>query len=463
MKPWALNNRLARLARKLVVGIPSELWRWLKALKTLWGTDALVIPGTGLLTDAWGLLGGWGPYDLFKWSLTAKLCRCKVFFVSVGAGPLYSRAGRFFVKEALSLADFRSYRHESSQRYLTAIGFWGGNDRVYPDLAYSLPASMIPRRDQGEGRRLIVGLGLMEYAGMYGGPTGAEYAGYLDSLVSFAEWPIAFGHDIRLLIGDLGDRSVTWDFSELLKKRIPAAHEGHVMNDPISCVEDLLAQLAGTDVVVATRFHNALLALRLNKPVISISFHHKCSSLMSEMGLSDYCQDINGLTAEGLIEKFRALETNTRRLKDLIKQKTDECARALDEQYDLILRELNVPVHEPCLSGEVIPWGKGDLSQFGASCTGMGAASCARQVDKFGTSIFIGSGRTLLRSFRAWPHSYKDTAGASLRWKYAWMKPLFGWLTAKWAQAALPQLKASYIRRWDKAVYRFETGRRREI
>ena len=29
-----------------------------------------------------------------------------------------------------------------------------------------------------------------------------------------------------------------------------------------------------------------------------------------------------------------------------------------------------------------------------------------------------------------------------LRWKYAWMKPVFGWKAAKWAQRALPQFKA---------------------
>jgi glycosyltransferase involved in cell wall biosynthesis len=43
-----------------------------------------------------------------------------------------------------------------------------------------------------------------------------------------------------------------------------------------------------------------------------------------------------------------------------------------------------------------------------------------------------------------------------LRWKYAWMKPLFGWKAAKWAQQALPQLKASCIRKFDRAMYRME-------
>src|SRR5208337_997342 len=43
-----------------------------------------------------------------------------------------------------------------------------------------------------------------------------------------------------------------------------------------------------------------------------------------------------------------------------------------------------------------------------------------------------------------------------LRWKYAWMKPIFGWKVAKRAQMVLPQIKASLIRRWDKAMYRLE-------
>jgi hypothetical protein len=43
-----------------------------------------------------------------------------------------------------------------------------------------------------------------------------------------------------------------------------------------------------------------------------------------------------------------------------------------------------------------------------------------------------------------------------LRWKYAWMKPIFGFETAKRAQTLLPQIKASLIGRWDKAMYKLE-------
>lgn len=46
-----------------------------------------------------------------------------------------------------------------------------------------------------------------------------------------------------------------------------------------------------------------------------------------------------------------------------------------------------------------------------------------------------------------------------LRRKYAWMQPFFGWKAAKWAQNTVPQLKASCIRGWDKAMYRLGAAR----
>jgi len=49
-----------------------------------------------------------------------------------------------------------------------------------------------------------------------------------------------------------------------------------------------------------------------------------------------------------------------------------------------------------------------------------------------------------------------------LRWKYAWMKPMFGWKAAKWAQSTLPQLKGSCLRYCDKAIFSLKEGRAAE-
>jgi hypothetical protein len=128
-KPRSLHSPLARWFRKVFIGVPSELYRWLDAFRTLERADVLFIPGTGLLTDAWGM-PSWGPYNVFKWSLVARLRGCKVRFVSVGAGPLGGALGRYLVKSALSLADFRSYRDQSSMKFLEGIGFRGPRDGV---------------------------------------------------------------------------------------------------------------------------------------------------------------------------------------------------------------------------------------------------------------------------------------------------------------------------------------------
>lgn len=44
-----------------------------------------------------------------------------------------------------------------------------------------------------------------------------------------------------------------------------------------------------------------------------------------------------------------------------------------------------------------------------------------------------------------------------LKWKYAWMEPIFGWRAAKWAQRVLPEAKSSLLRQWDKAMFKYET------
>ena len=75
------------------VGLKEELREYVRAFRSLKGTDVLIVPGTGLVTDAYGI-AGWGPYNQFKWALMAKLRGCKVVFLSVGVGPVHRLSGR---------------------------------------------------------------------------------------------------------------------------------------------------------------------------------------------------------------------------------------------------------------------------------------------------------------------------------------------------------------------------------
>jgi polysaccharide pyruvyl transferase WcaK-like protein len=336
--PRPTGSRLIRWLKRARSAIPREFADWLMAFKTLRGRDMLIVSGS-FLTDFSGSLLDW-PYDIFKWSVVARFCRCRLLFVSVGAGPIYEPLNRWFVRSALSLADFRSYRETSTVEYLKSLGFSRDGDPVYPDLAFSLPMAH-QRGSSGRGaRRPVVGIGLMNDPAKLRTetPSHATHPAYLETLAGFSRWLLAQGYDLRLLIGDfVYDRTVVQEFNALLRD---PSNEGRISSAPASTVEELLSQLMETDFVVATRFHNVLLALALNKPVIAVTFHHKSVSLMNAMGLSKYAEDIGDLDLGRLIERFRELERNATELKAAIRQTTGDYRRLLDEQYELIFGDV---------------------------------------------------------------------------------------------------------------------------
>jgi len=323
--------------RRIFVLPPAELLDWVRAYRTLKGIDLLIVPGTGLLTDACTSPLGW-PYDVFKWSLIAKLRGCRLAYVSVGAGPVARALSRWFIRSALSMADFRSYRDESTRDHLKGLGFFRHADRVCPDLAFSLPQGLTPEPAH-DRRRPIVIVGLMSHPGQLSTQeiSPAAYRAYLLKLAVFCNWLISNDYEVRTMTGDLTyDKGVTEQFREILRDLAPPGDDTRLAEAHVSSVGELLSALAAADLVIATRFHNTLLALALNKPVIAVAFHHKSVSLMGGMGLSRFIQDMSDLDVDLLIEQFAELRTNTQVLKLEIGQRTDEYRRIVEEQYAAI-------------------------------------------------------------------------------------------------------------------------------
>ncbi len=91
------------------------------------------------------------------------------------------------------------------------------------------------------------------------------YTAYLESLAVLATWLLEHDCDIRLLLGD-SDAIVIDEFRSVLEAQLGSYDEERIIDHPIESVEDILAELAASDIVVATRFHNVLHAMQLNKP-----------------------------------------------------------------------------------------------------------------------------------------------------------------------------------------------------
>lgn len=337
-----IKNRAMRLLRWIFVGIPMELYRWSNAFKTLKGVDMLVMAGTGMLGDV-GIHPFDLHYDILKWSTIAKLRRCKLLFVSVGVGPIRHPLSKWLVKAALALADYRSYRDGFSKEYLESLHFDTKSDSVRPDLAFSLPKTMIPSPQVHDGHPAVIGVGIITYSHRRGNSGNVEsgYSNYITKLSTFVTWLLEHQYTVRLLIGDaVYDHRARKDLRSLLEVSGINYEDRKIIDEPASSVDELLSQLANIDLVVASRFHNVLLALWLKKPVVAISFHEKVDSLMSAVGLSEFCQDIEHIDTNKLIGQFMALEQNAENLKSHIKQKAEAYQVALDEQYDRIFRDI---------------------------------------------------------------------------------------------------------------------------
>ena len=329
---------LLRLLRGIVIRIPRELMHWVTAFKTLKDGRMLIMAGTGMLDD-FGIRPFDLHYEIFKWSLLAKLRRCKLLFVSVGTGRLEHPLSRWFVKAALALADYRSYRDRFSRDLLGSLGIAARRDFVYPDLVFSFPRPAI-RREPRHRTGPVVGLGLMEYYGRGCRPEHGQaiYHEYIEKVTTFVAWLLQRGYTVRLLIGDVVyDSRASDDVIGRLKERHVVYDESRLIHGPVSSVDQLISQLAQSEIVVASRFHNVLLALMLTKPVVSISYYgRKNEALMAEMGLAEYCQRIDDLDPGRLIEQFLALEERTETLAPYLAQKSEEYRAALERQYTAI-------------------------------------------------------------------------------------------------------------------------------
>lgn len=337
------RSRFMRFLRKTLFRIPLELIHWAKAFNVMKGSQMLIVPGTQVVSDYVTGPFSW-PYDIFKWAIIAKLCRARLLFLNIGVGPIYHPLSRWFIKASLNLSDYRSYRDIASKQYVEKMGPSQRCDPVYPDLAFNLQSTLLPACDSIGKQRPVFGIGLKDYLGREGSRdrnTNRTYRDYLNTLGDLVAWLCERKYMVRVIIGDvLYDSGVKQDFMELLHERGLMNQEGQIVNEPVFTVKELLSQIAAIDFLITSRFHNLVLALMLNKPVLCLSDHGKLDSLMTEIGLTEYCLPLANLDFDDLIDRVVKLEKNAGALKPYIKQKTEEYRRTLDEEYSLIFKSV---------------------------------------------------------------------------------------------------------------------------
>jgi polysaccharide pyruvyl transferase WcaK-like protein len=305
----------------------------LNSYKNLRTIDILIMSGGGQLDDYWG--GVWGhPYTLFKWAILAKLSKTRLIFMSVGVDSIRFRLSRFFIKSSLLLSSYRSYREHNSLMVVEALGVKPGG-RVYPDLAFSLPVIRDPiKNNAGSDTRPLIGVSPIA-AMAWTKIDDPVYQNYFNQLVSLVLWLVQnnyrvlfFPTQIKVdtpLIAELKER--------LINRGIIEFRKNEIIENRVLTVDDLIEQISKVDMIVASRLHGVILSLLMYKPVLAISYLKKVDLTMSDMGLSEYCLDVNQIDLPSLIMKFQLLESNAEAITIQIKDKVSSYTKALDDQY----------------------------------------------------------------------------------------------------------------------------------
>jgi len=298
--------------------------------------DVVIVPGMGVLETTLQL-HPWGwPYALFLMSLSARLDGAKTAFVSVGANVARERSIRWFYTWAARLASYRSYRDEYSRDAMRQMGLDTSRDEVYPDLAFALPTPEAPA--PSDPSRRTVALGVMAYHGTNADRARSEeiYSEYVGKIVELARWLIDAGYRIRLVTGDPVDESVVTAVYDDLGRTRPDLVDSQLFFEPAESLGEVMEQLAGADLVIASRYHNVQAALRMSKPTISISYATKVDILMEGMRLAEFRQPIKSLDVPRLIEQLRALEARAARLEPEMHKKNAEYEELLNRQFTVL-------------------------------------------------------------------------------------------------------------------------------
>ena len=305
--------------------------------------DVVIVPGMGVL-EATLPMRPWGfPYQIFLLCASGRIFGTKVALVSVGASVTNRRLTRWLFNSAARLAFYRSYRDIGSRDAMRQRTPGAAQDHVYPDLVFGIPA---PHYDPGDPQ--TVGVGVMAYHGANDDRRQADeiYVSYVEKMKSFVRWLVDSGRTIRLLVGDTCDDSVVQEILTDLRAHRPNLEASRVVAEPVSSFAELTRAMAPAGIVVATRYHNVMCALKLSKPTLSIGYAAKNDVLMADMGLSEFCQSARSLDVGRLIEQFTELEGHSAQLRQTMQEHNMAKARLLDDQFATLSARL-FPAREP--------------------------------------------------------------------------------------------------------------------
>jgi polysaccharide pyruvyl transferase WcaK-like protein len=322
---WPLAAALSAL--RVAAGLWIDTWRTASWVRR---HDAVIVPGMGILEANLAIRPWQEPYSMFLLASFGRLFGTKVALVGVGASLIPHWSSRWLLTTATRLAHYVSFRDEYSRQAMREMGVERKHGPVFPDLVFSLPA---PAGSSGSPG--FVAVGVMAYWGSLADRVKRQsiHDSYIQSMKEFVRWLLDTGHEVRILIGDHDDEP---EASEILADaRLHWRGPGTPPVDfrPVLSTNALMSRIASVETVVATRFHNVLVALACARPTLAIAYGNKHHALMAQMDAEEFCQDIAELDVERLKKQFMALRRDSERIVHTLTARTAAHRDHLEHQF----------------------------------------------------------------------------------------------------------------------------------
>jgi polysaccharide pyruvyl transferase WcaK-like protein len=315
---------------------------WVSSYKAVSGLDILVISGGGQLSDLWR--GPWShPYAIFRFCLLTKLAGKKLYFLNVGAGPLDHWLSKWFAKQAVQMADYRSFRDEDSRELVRRLGV-KAETHVNPDLAYGLEVEQAENRAPRVASMPTVGINPIGFCDPRNWARKDEvvYREYLKKIVSFSGWLLERGYRLRIFTTDASlDKLVIADMTAALQSQVSPELFARVSASSSYDVKAVLREMAEFDFVVTSKFHGIIFSQVLEKPVISLSYHKKMDLAMQAAGQERFNANIERFDSGWLMEAFRSMVEGRAEIRRKSAAVVSCYAARLVKQFDGLLQEMS--------------------------------------------------------------------------------------------------------------------------
>ena len=297
--------------------------------------DAIIVPGMGVLEDTLGTRP-WGlPFWLFLMAAACKVRGRHFVLLDVGADQAANPLTRWLYVATVRLATHVSYRDVASAAVMAGAGA-GTSQAVAPDLAFAHPATTLAKPEPG-----CIVAGVMAYHGRDGDPRrGADVrrryvATLADALAGIAD----AGNHVVLVGGDRVDLEVAREVQSAVRVSRPDLPDEAVLVQEPTTFAQLTEQMGRAEVVIASRFHNLICALRLGRPTVSVGYAGKSRDLMRAVGVDGYCQDIEDLDASTLVAQVTAARRDAEALAATIRHGVSRYAVEVESLLERVARE----------------------------------------------------------------------------------------------------------------------------